>query len=139
MGTSTRPELSERNVYHIPKHRYYELKHFCLQYSDWKEHLRSLDGAKIQNGISRVGSGVNEFDSDVENCAFLRLKYQNYIDTVETSAREADLFLSRWILKGVTEDLSYENLRLVHGMPCCRNTYYNCYRKFFWALDRLRE
>lgn len=30
-------ELSERNPYYISKHRYYELKHFCLQYPEWEE------------------------------------------------------------------------------------------------------
>ena len=32
MGTTLRAELSEKNPYWIEKHRYYELKHFCLQY-----------------------------------------------------------------------------------------------------------
>lgn len=36
MGTTIRPELSEKNPYWIERHRYYELKHFCLQYPIWK-------------------------------------------------------------------------------------------------------
>lgn len=36
MATVIRPELSENNKYWISKHRYYELKHFCLQYPEWK-------------------------------------------------------------------------------------------------------
>ena len=28
-----RAQLSAKNPCHIPKHRYYELKHFCLQYN----------------------------------------------------------------------------------------------------------
>lgn len=35
MTTSIRPEISRRNQHHISKHRYYELKHFCLQYREW--------------------------------------------------------------------------------------------------------
>lgn len=30
MATEIRPELSEKNPYWIGKHRYYELKHFCI-------------------------------------------------------------------------------------------------------------
>lgn len=30
---NVRPELSKKNKYYISKHRYYELKHLCLQYS----------------------------------------------------------------------------------------------------------
>lgn len=34
MGTVIRPETSKKNKYWIPRHRYHELKHFCLQYPE---------------------------------------------------------------------------------------------------------
>ena len=37
MSTVIRAELSKNNPYYISKHRYYELKHFCLQYNEWKK------------------------------------------------------------------------------------------------------
>lgn len=37
MRNDMRPELSQKNPYWIGKHRYYELKHFCLQYPIWKK------------------------------------------------------------------------------------------------------
>lgn len=37
MATVLRSELSPKNKYYIAKHRYYELKHFCLQYPEWKQ------------------------------------------------------------------------------------------------------
>ena len=40
-----RAQLSAKNPCRIPKHRYYELKHFCLQYPDWKKALVLLEGA----------------------------------------------------------------------------------------------
>ena len=43
MGTTIRPELSEKNPYWIEKHRYYELKHFCLQYPIWRKAYSVLD------------------------------------------------------------------------------------------------
>ena len=39
------PELSEKNPYWIERHRYYELKHFCLQYPLWKKEYDMIDGA----------------------------------------------------------------------------------------------
>lgn len=42
MGTNIRPELSNKSPYWIERHRYYELKHFCLQYPIWKRHMRLL-------------------------------------------------------------------------------------------------
>lgn len=44
MATTIRPELSEKNPYWIEKHRYYELKHFCLQYPIWRKAYASLNG-----------------------------------------------------------------------------------------------
>ena len=37
MGTVIRPDISRKNKYWIDKHRHYELKHFCLQYPEWKK------------------------------------------------------------------------------------------------------
>lgn len=39
MSTAIRPELSKSSKYWIDRHRYYELKHFCLQYPIWKKLL----------------------------------------------------------------------------------------------------
>ena len=36
MATTIRPEISRTSQWHISKHRYYELKHFCLQYHEWR-------------------------------------------------------------------------------------------------------
>lgn len=56
MGTTLRAELSEKNPYWIEKHRYYELKHFCLQYPIWKKAYAALDGTntKTMNLAMRV-------------------------------------------------------------------------------------
>lgn len=35
MTTVIRPEITHSKRYYISKHRYYELKHFCLQYYEW--------------------------------------------------------------------------------------------------------
>ena len=43
MGTVIRPEVSKSNEYWIPRDRYYELEHFCLQYPSWIEFCREAD------------------------------------------------------------------------------------------------
>ena len=47
MATVLRSELSSKNKYYIDKHRYYELKHFCLQYPEWKRAYAYLDDITI--------------------------------------------------------------------------------------------
>ena len=39
----TRNEISVKNKYYISKHRYLELKHFCLQYPEWKRALSYIE------------------------------------------------------------------------------------------------
>ena len=43
MGTTIRSEISKKNEYWIEKHRYYELKHFCMQYPIWKKLIDYID------------------------------------------------------------------------------------------------
>ena len=42
MGTNIRPEISKKNQYWISKPRYYELRHFCLQYPNWRKAYSEL-------------------------------------------------------------------------------------------------
>lgn len=54
MGTTIRPELSEKNPYWIERHRCYELKHFCLQYPIWKKAYAALDGLTLSISLQRL-------------------------------------------------------------------------------------
>ena len=47
MATVLRSELSPKNKYYIDKHRYYELKHFCLQYTEWKKSYSAFDDTSL--------------------------------------------------------------------------------------------
>ena len=59
MANDIRPEVSQKNPYWIGKHRYYELKHFCLQYPIWKKAYLSLDALSKRpltfRSLSRAG------------------------------------------------------------------------------------
>lgn len=37
MATTIRPEIDRHSEWYISRHRYYELKHFCLQWSEWRD------------------------------------------------------------------------------------------------------
>ena len=64
MATEIRPELSEKNPYWIGKHRYYELKHFCLQYPIWKKAYNAL------LGLSSRPNDLDIFVKSVRNLAY---------------------------------------------------------------------
>ena len=61
------------------------------------------------------------------------------IQMVESCAYQADSELHEYLLRGVTEARTFENLKARLDIPCSRNTYYDRYRKFFWLLSAARN
>lgn len=70
MGTTIRPELSEKNPYWIERHRYYELKHFCLQYPIWKKAYAALDGLSRRPSDLEVFSKKGEISDPKQSIDF---------------------------------------------------------------------
>lgn len=138
MGTTIRPELSEKNPYWIEKHRYYELKHFCLQYPIWKKAYLSLDGlAKRPTDLALFVGQRNPGDPTVR-CAEARSFYADRMELVERVAIGTDAELGNYILQAVTNGISYDCLKARFDIPCCKDTYYGLYRRFFWLLNKER-
>ena len=138
MGTVIRPEVSTKNKYWISKHRHYELKHFCLQYGDWKRsYINCNESIIFASSVDRMPSGNLHSDLTAKY-ATKRAYYSERIQLIERAAREADEFLYPYILKAVTEGLSYTYLKARLDIPCGKDMYYDRYRKFFWILSELR-
>lgn len=134
MATVIRPELSTKNKYWISKHRHYELKHFCLQYPEWKQIYRESDG------YGDVSSEEDDTYTDRTSAhGIIRAKYIDRIRLIEITAKNTDLYFSNYILRAVTEGLSYTYLKTRLGMPCGRDMYYTMYRRFFWLLSETRD
>ena len=137
IGTDIRPEITTKSNYWISKHRYYELKHFCLQYIEWKAAYAELDG--MEGGDMIRDSKSTNIGNPVERVMDRRLYLSDRINLIETAALEAGSELNTYVLKAVTEGLSYDILKARFNIPCCRNVYYDIYRRFFWLLDKARK
>lgn len=137
MSTRVLPEISTTKKYHINKERFYELKHFCLQYPEWKKKYLNLSGYMSSNPMNEIRS-CNVADITA-NCAIDREFYSKRITMIQQCSEAADHELANYILKAVTEELSYEYLKGMLDIPCCRKTYYDRYRKFFYILDKVRD
>lgn len=141
MSTTIRAELSLSNKYRISKHRYYELKHFCLQYKDWKRKYAELTadlctpGIKIDRSIPRPPYAIDR----TADIAVLRVGLENNIKIVEQAAEEADMAIYPYILKAVTEGLSFTTLKMQYDLPCEKKMFYDRYRKFFWLLSAEKD
>lgn len=139
MATVIRPEISRNNKYWIDKHRHYELKHFCLQYPLWKKAYNECSKSSVRiSTINRIPAS-NTIDDKTASLAIKSLYYLERINLIEQAAKDADEFLHTYILKAVTEELSYTYLRTKLQIPCSRDTYYDRYRKFFWLLSNSRN
>ena len=60
-------------------------------------------------------------------------------ETAERVAKETDEELSCYILEAITEGISYDHLKARTGIPCCKDVYYDLYRRFFWLLSKERQ
>lgn len=139
MATVIRAEISERNKYWIDKHRHYELKHFCLQYPSWKRAYAEFDNPNVSlSSIERIPTSNIPGDPTAKR-AMIKARYMERIELIENTAKETDRYLYEYILKAVTEGLSYTYLRTKLGIPCGRDMYYDRYRKFFWLLNNSRN
>lgn len=139
MATKLRPELSQKNKYWIDKHRYYELKHFCLQYPDWKKSYMNFDDSSIPLSMIENVPTDNLPGDPTAKRALMKFFYAERIKLIEKTAIETDPYLYSYIIKGVTEEKSYTYLRTKLGIPCGRDMYYDRYRRFFWLLSNNRE
>ncbi len=137
MSTIIRPEIRMGSKWYISKHRYYELKHFCLQYYDWKFYY--------ENTVSEIGRAVlaervigGDYNDPTFEVASRIAIFSEHMRIVEESSTDADPDIGEYIFRAVTEDLSFTGLKMKYLIPCEKNMYYDRYRKFFWILDKRR-
>lgn len=130
-----RSTLSTKNKYWIPKFRYLELKNFCLQYPDWKSSLAALDPLKAHFEKSPSG----KISDPTNDLAIRRSILLSNIALIDTCAELAEPSIASYLIKGITQNYSYEYLKYKLDLPAGRDYYYDRYRKFFWILDQKRE
>lgn len=120
----TRTELSKNNQFWISKHRYYELKHFCLQYREWQElYLRA------------VSQTLNEKDDPTGEYAALAADLEYAMSLVERTAMNTDTVIGPFIFEHATKGSNYNKLRTVNNIPCGKDLFYTLCQKFFWLLS----
>lgn len=139
MATTIRPEISSKNKYYLDRHRYYELKHFCLQYLTWKKTYAALLELGVTSSLLEQSSSIGNSSDLTAKYAIRRSLYADRIKLIEQTAMDADEDLYIYILKAVTEGLSYTYLKTKLDIPCGKDMYYDRYRRFFWLLSESRN
>ena len=99
-----------KTEYKLSKHRFYELKHFCLQYPEWKQFYENADGWSGQ-GDTTSRDGIT------------RATIRTYVEMVEDCARLTGIDILPYVTvqgKSLPIELRYP------------------YQMFFWLLSKRR-
>lgn len=138
MCTEIRPEISKSSRYWISKHRYYELKHFCLQYKEWRDLYNKLKGEPNHMGFNEMPRKT-DISNPTEKVAIAKAECAYYMKLIEDISKQTDPELSDYIFKAVINGYSYNVMSMQYNIPCCKDTFYDRYRKFFWLLSSARR
>ena len=138
MSTTIRPEISGKKKYWISKERYYELKHFCMQYPEWKRLYSDLSSADYPGSILSATYSKHLADRTSERAVIL-VSLRKKMSLIEDCACKSDPILCEYILKAVTENRPYVYFETVMHIPCGKDMFYDRYRKFFWLLSNERD
>lgn len=120
----------------IGTHAFYAALHFAYQYNEWKKELSGLtDTSKAIQYTDMPKGSINP--DPTGDLVERRESLVRNVDLVEQCAKEADGELYQWIMWGVTnEDVTFNTLKVLKGIPCERDTYYDRRRKFYYLLSK---
>ena len=113
----------EKNIVIVMKKRPNKASSFCL--------YKAI-------GIKRISKSNTPSDPTAKR-AILNIYLKERIELIERITHETDPYLHEYILRAVTEGLSYTFLKNKLDMPCGKDMYYDRYRKFFWLLGNSRK
>ncbi len=125
--------LNEKK-YKISKYRFKELYYFCLQYNDWMKEIREN---RMLSSIEQGEGKVNNIGRPTENAGLRNADLTERVKLIEQTAIEAAPDIYQYILLAVTnEGYSFNYLKMMKGMPCEKDKFYDRRRKFFYLLSK---
>lgn len=127
-------DLKLSDEYEISRHRYRELKEFCLQYEEKKEKLRQLYSLSSTPPEVSVMGGIP--GKPTERKALRASQLKNDIEVIDFALSTAcgdDVGLVEYLKKNVTLGYGFDRLGTI---PCTLRTFYKYRRKFFFILNQ---
>ncbi len=131
---SRRPIVSK--TYNLSKARYYELMYWCRQYPEWVAKVRQVCGVgNVQYDGMPHGTGTS---NPTEAHVIATEEEQANIKLLEDTVAAVAEGWSKWLLVAVTQDATYDELRM-KGIPCGRRQFYDGRRRFFYLLSQRKK
>lgn len=127
-----RAELSQKNKYYLPKHKYLSTKYWCMEYPDWKRELAASPdmSSAIRYDMDRVQTSAG---NKLEDIAIKRVEIESKVKLMENAAKRAAPGFYMYLLDGVSYDLPFWQLEK-RGIPCSKKLYYPAKRYFYWLI-----
>lgn len=97
----------------LSKERFYTLYYFALQYPAWKKRRAIVAGKDTAE------------ESELREC----------MEIIEETCEETDPSLYPYLLRGVTEGITYQSLRSRYDMPCGVNRFGRIRTDFYCRLS----
>lgn len=125
----------------IPKmNGYHKLQELIEEFTNGDAKIVKVEFSETDYKSPAVFVSCGQMKGDpTERCAQSRIFFGERMEMVEQAAIEAEPDLYSYLLRGVTEGLSYDALKMKYDIPCCRDVYYAAYRRFFWLLSKRRD
>lgn len=124
--------------YGISKHRYDELKAFCLQYDEKKSKINRGINAVANDGMPKGNFKKNTLEMN----AIRNVIYQRDCEMIEQAAVAASSEIYPYIIKSVTNDLSFPFIEYdekLGRIPIGKTEFYGYRRLFYHYLDLIKS
>lgn len=133
--------MSNRNYYRgkyvLTKEEFLSAKYYALRYNQWLAEYNSLKdsvGAVVADDMPHA---VNNISAPTEKLATRRAELKSKMQIIEDAARETDEQIGMYILiMATTPEMTFDRLKAEHKVPCERDMFYDCRRKFYWLLSK---
>lgn len=123
--------------YNIGRFAYRELLYFCLQYPDKKQKAAAMLGTRSQalTGLPG-GNGINNTTAAQ---AEMRDKLLKDCELIEQTAAAIDSVWYQQLIYGITNSVSWHELRLCKGLGMGEKEYQKKRRHFFYLLAEKKK
>ena len=124
--------------YGISRNRYKELQAFCLQYDEKKSKINRGVNAVTNDGMPKGNFKKNTLEMN----AIRNVIYQRDCEMIEQAAVAASSEIYPYIIKSVTNDLSFPYIEYdekLGRIPVGINEFYGYRRLFYHYLDLIKN
>lgn len=139
MGTSIRPEISKSSDYYISKHRYYELKHFCMQYPEWSKRYNELLYIAKPLVYANYSTKFRTNVDHVADIAIRRKYYKDRMDMIDRTVSDVAPDIYAQLRSVIIGEKTYTQVSTLYDIPYSKSSFYETYRKFFKLLSERRN